>query len=97
MNTAKPNGFPFGFYLASHVPTVVRPVEQRLALAWATGEVTRHARTLYLVRMARHHTPPLDLSLIVFVSPPKVIPTVPLKPPSGIILVYPPLPLPFRE
>lgn len=68
-----------------------------LALARPAREVPRHAVVFDLRDVARNRSPTLYLSRIVVVSSPHIIPSVPLKPATRVVLVDPPFLLPYTE
>lgn len=82
---------------ALYFPTIVRPVEEGLALAAAAREVAPHAPARNLGYVADHRPPPLDLPFVILVPPAHVVPTVPLEPPARVVFVNPSLRLPHGE
>lgn len=72
-------------------------MEERLALAGATGKVSWHAIVCYLMSMTSNILPPLYLPLVIGVSTPYVISAIPLKPSPWVIGMYPPLLSPDRQ
>lgn len=73
----------------SHFPAVIRPMQQGLALFAPTIQVLWPAIIFYLGHVPLHRCPPFDLPLIVRVSSSHKVPTVPLKPSTGIVWVNP--------
>src|SRR5579859_2757382 len=82
----------------SDLPTVVGPMEQRLALTRPASVVSRVAVALYLPDVPAYRLPAPDLSpVLIRDSPAHVIAAVPLEPASGIVRMQPSLLAPDRE
>ncbi len=75
----------------SNFPRIVGPVEQRLSLLGAAGEVAGAAVFLNLGEMAANGPPAADLPLVVRTAAAQIVAAVPLKPAPRIIGVYPTL------
>lgn len=74
----------------SHQPTVIRPVQQSLALSFPTREIATIAVIFYLRDVPLHREPPTNLTIIFLRhSSPPVVATVPLEPPAWIGEMYP--------
>lgn len=69
---------------------VVCPLQQSLTLPWAAKRVTGITVPDNLRRVTPERFPPSNLAPILHRRPaPRIIPAIPLKPPSGIVGVYP--------
>jgi hypothetical protein len=79
-------------------PTVVGPVEERLALTGPTGEVTSATVVGDLSNVSTDGLPSLNLAFILLrETPTQIVATVPLEPPPWVIGIYPALIPPHRE
>src|SRR5215203_1113776 len=78
-------------------PAVICPMQQGLALAWATVEVAPLACALDLAHMPTHRLPTADLPRIIRHAPPAPIAAIPLEPAAGVVRMYPALGAPDRE
>src|SRR3954469_18200296 len=81
----------------SNLAAVIGPVQQRLALAAAAGEIAALAVRPDLPDVAAERLPALDLPRIVVMAAAGVIAAVPLKPAARIGGMQPALALPFGE
>src|SRR5262249_35458642 len=80
------------------LPAVVRPVQQRLALALAAQEIARLAVALDLAHVATDRLPAPDLAaVLVRHAAPHVVAAVPLEPAARIIAMDPALAAPLRQ
>ena len=65
-------------------------MQQSLALASATGEVTRLAVMLNLAHVPLHGFPTADLTLVLFrYASTQVVPAVPLEPAARVVRMHP--------
>ena len=71
--------------VASEVPRIVCPVQQRLPLPGPAQQITLHTVLAHLRDMAGHGFPAADLSCVVFATPAPIITAVPLKPAAWIV------------
>lgn len=76
---------------------VVRPVKQRLALLWSAGEVGRATMFLNLRFVSPDCAPAFYLAFIIRTPAADEVSAIPLKPPSGIFFIDPPLFDPNRK
>src|SRR5690349_5109237 len=82
----------------SNLAAVVRPMQQRLALASAAGEVAELAVALDLPHVTADRPPALDLScVLVRHAAAQIVAAVPLEPATRIVLVQPSFATPFRQ
>src|SRR5262245_34892064 len=82
----------------SDFSAVVGPVQQRLALALATGEIAGLAMLLHLAHVAADRLPASDLALVLLRhAAAHVVAAVPLEPAARIVAMDPALALPFRQ
>src|SRR6476646_4286619 len=82
----------------SNFPAVVGPMQQRLALALAAGEIARFAMPLDLADMPAHGFPTLDLARVLFgQSADQIIAAIPLEPAARIVRMDPALSAPLRQ
>src|SRR3954466_8241423 len=81
----------------SNLAAVIGPVQQRLALAAAAGEIAALAVRPDLPDVAAERLPALDLPRIVVMAAAGVIAAVPMKPAARIVGMQPALALPFGE
>src|SRR5580700_11184070 len=82
----------------SNFPAVVGPVQQRLALALAAGEIARFAMPLDLADMPADGFPALDLACVLLgLAAAQIIAAIPLEPAARIVRMDPTLLAPFRQ
>lgn len=81
----------------SQLAAVIGPVQQRLTLARAAGQITRVAGGSQLPDMTAHGPPAADLAFIIVMPAAHEIAAIPLKPAARVVLMQPPLALPFRQ
>lgn len=68
-----------------------------LSLSWTTVFVARATVVHNLCSVSRHCLPAFYLSFVICMSATKIVAAIPLKPPTGVILVNPSLRFPDRE
>ncbi len=79
-------------------PAVIRPVQERLALAPSARQVPRLAICPDLRDVALHRLPATDLAGVLLGHPPaQVIAAISLEPAARIVWMYPALSSPFRQ
>ena len=72
--------------------------QERLALSLSAAPIASPAIFFYRSHMARKRLPTLYLSNILGRgAPAHKVTAIPLKPASGILRMYPPFPLPFKQ
>src|SRR5579863_1722575 len=82
----------------SNLPAVVGPVQQRLALPLAAGDVARLAMALHLADVPPDCLPAADLTrVLVRDAASQIIAAVPLKPAARIVAIEPALAAPDRQ
>jgi hypothetical protein len=67
----------------SQAPAVVGPVQERLPLSAAAGEVAPAAGAAELRNVPAHRLPAPDLALVVGMAPAEPVAAVPLEPACG--------------
>ena len=80
-----------------HLSCIICPVKHRLSLPWSAKNISRSAIFGYLRRMPCHGFPPFYLSLIIIASSAHIIPTIPLKPTSRVLIADPLLSSPLCQ
>src|SRR6185369_3118439 len=80
-----------------HLPRVIRPVQQGLALAWPAGQVAGAAVGLDLGEVAADGVPAFDLAVVVEAAAAEVVAAVPLEPAARVLGVDPALLPPDRQ
>lgn len=78
-------------------PRIISPMQERLALAGATGGVTGSAVFLYLGHVPLDGFPAFDLSVVIFTPPTHPVASVPLEPASRVLVSDPAIFLPDRQ
>lgn len=85
-------------HVGLHLPAVVGPMQECLALPSTAKKIAWLAGVLKLLHVATHGFPAFDLARVLLrQTPAHVIPAAPLKPPAWVVRKYPTLPLPFGE
>src|SRR4051812_37734363 len=77
--------------MALESPRIIRPVQQSLSLARATGEIAAAAMLGDLGHVAPYRPPAPDLPLVIKAAAAHKVATIPLKPAARIFVIDPPL------
>ncbi len=72
-------------------------MKECLALSGATGHISPSTILTHRSRVSAKCFPAFDLSLVVRMPASHIVPTIPLKPSTRIVFVYPPLRFPIRK
>src|SRR5687767_2462630 len=75
---------PNGQSISSHLPRIIRPMQQRLALLTPAFKVASAAVLFHLGDMACNRAPAFDLALVVGAAAAHVVAAVPLEPAARV-------------